>query len=672
MRTVEQLPKRILGGIGNAKRRRGNQGTKNKAIYKDVVCAFDIETTALYDVEQAVMYVWMFQIGGQETIVGRTWEEFQNLLYRIRQELGDNEYLVVYVHNLSYEFQFLRGIHTFTPEEVFAVESRKVLKCTMFNHFEFRCSYLHSNMSLKEYTEKMGVFHVKQSGEAFDYSKKRFPWTPLSDEEWRYCLHDVQGLVEAVEIEMAHEGDTLYTIPLTSTGYVRRDARKAMCQMPPTYVKSLVPDFRTYQMLREAFRGGDTHANRYYAGQILQNVNSADMSSAYPAAVCTCEFPVSEFIYAGPLKPIQVIDLIKRRRKAIVARVEIENLQLRDPYNGSPYLSQSKCRRIVNGVFDNGRILSADILQTTLTDIDLQIVMEDYTGDIAFLEVCHSNYGRLPRPLIETTEEYYKAKTQLKGVSGHEVYYVKAKNKLNSIYGMMAQDPVKQSIDFINDDFVEREENPEDLLNTSNAKAFMAYQWGVWVTAHVRKRLRDGIRMAGMGFVYSDTDSVKYLGDVDWTAFNDERQRESLEAGAYADDPKGERHFMGVYEDDGHYAEFCTLGAKKYAYRYTHGGETHTTIAGVNKRKGGAELDEHGGLEAFKPGFVFREAGGTESVYNDRPATTEYKAEGHTLHITTNVLIRDSEYTLGLTAEYAQLLKSCKKFKKNIDILTDF
>ena len=64
--------------------------------------------------------------------------------------------------------------------------------------YEFRCSYLHSNMSLEVFLEKMGVEDLKQSGEEFDYSKIRYPWTPLSDQEMKYIVNDVKGLVEAL------------------------------------------------------------------------------------------------------------------------------------------------------------------------------------------------------------------------------------------------------------------------------------------------------------------------------------------------------------------------------------------------------------------------------------------------------------------------------------------
>jgi hypothetical protein len=222
----------------------GNPGTKKKVKYKDIISAFDIETTRIRKIEQSVMYVWAFQFDEQFTIIGRTWQEFLELCKKIVQYMGEDEYLCVFVHNLSYEFQFLRGIYQFKPEEVFALDSRKVLKLTMFDHIEMRCSYLHSNMGLNEYTHKMGAEHAKLSGEDFNYNIERYAWTPLTDNEMGYIINDVLGLVEAIKIEMKHDKDNLYSFPLTSTGYVRRDAKLAMRHVTHTFVKNQLPDYQ--------------------------------------------------------------------------------------------------------------------------------------------------------------------------------------------------------------------------------------------------------------------------------------------------------------------------------------------------------------------------------------------------------------------------------------------
>lgn len=422
------------------KNRKGNPGKKAPRHYIGITTAFDIETTLLDDIQQSVMYIWQWQFSEDVTVIGRTWDEFINLQLAIKKVLPPERWLVVYVHNLSYEHAFLKGIYNFDPSEVFAIASRKVVKCDMWGCFEFRCSYKLTNMSLAQFTKKFSVPHQKLSGEEFNYSVKRYPWTPLSPEELEYCTNDVLGLVEAVNALMARDGDTLQTIPLTSTGYVRREAKRAMKQGDVHHglVYSIAPDIDLYNALKDAFRGGNTHSNRYFAGDIIRNVHSADRSSSYPAVICNCEYPMSVFV---PLREKELnSDYIARciniRHKALLLKIGIFNVRLKDKYWGCPYLSKSKCRNIRGGICteDNGRILRAEYLETTITDVDLHIILDEYDGKVIFLQGWYSSYKKLPQPLIDEVIKYYREKTELKGVIGQETYYDKAKALLNSLY----------------------------------------------------------------------------------------------------------------------------------------------------------------------------------------------------------------------------------------------
>ena len=636
--------------------------------------AFDIETTRLPSLDQSVMYVWQFQIGLEYTVIGRYWGEFEMILQDIRDALDDKQTLVILVHNLSYEFVYLRQIYHFKPAEVFALKSRRVAKCTMYDgKIEFRCSYVHSNMSLAEYTKKMGVEHIKQSGEEYDYSKQRFPWTPLTEAEKRYCQYDVLGLVEAYTKEMAIDHDTLETVPMTSTGYVRRECKRAMRLVSHRFVDYAYPDEDLYKMLRMAFRGGDTHANRYYAGHILHDVKSADRSSSYPDVMCNCPFPITAF---RPVPDPTRAKLDRYLHKGIpfIATIRCYGVEIIDPYYGFPYLAYHKCAPRGNFCLDNGRLLSAEYIETTITDIDYRIITETYSINSMDVLSCRiSHYGPLPEPLILTTQQYYRRKTELKGVPGQEVYYTKSKNLLNSLYGMMAQDPVKQNILYLFDDIQQYVEDTQpiiDLLEKNRKRAFLLYQHGVYVTAWARYRLYQAIQIAGHEAVYVDTDSVKYIGDADFSRYNAQRIRDSKRTGSFATDPSGTTHYMGVMEAEKPYTRFITLGAKKYAYEYADG-QTHVTVSGVNKRKGGAELHRRGGLEAFNAGFVFYDAGGTESIYNDF-ADLDIEVEGIPLHIGSNVCIKDSTYTISLTDDYERLLADPQLYKKLCISFGDF
>lgn len=643
------------------KRKRGNCKTGNQSRYLDCVCAFDIETTRIPEIEQTVMYIWQFQIDEDFTVYGRTWEQFKGFCDSLLESIAEGSTLCIYVHNLSYEFQFLRGVFDFAEDDVFCTDFRKILKCFLYGRrLEFRDSYIQTNMSLHKFLKSMNVKHQKLQD--FEYTTARYPWTDMTDEELEYCQNDVFGLVEAIKAEMQRDNDNLYTIPLTSTGYVRRDVKKAMNSISRYYVQNIVPDYDTYTLLSEAFRGGNTHSNRYHTGEILHDVHSYDRSSSYPDVLVNCEFPIRRFFHAGGMSYDRLVDeIINTRHKAVLFRCSVYDLDLSDQFYGCPYLSKNKCRKIINGVFDNGRIISASYLETTLTDVDLSIMQDVYTFTMIPTDVYFSTYGRLPQPLIDETIKFYRIKTELKGIPGEDnkLNYALNKAKLNSIYGMCVTNPCKADILFRGDGFYESTDTPyPEILAKSNRKAFVAYQWGVWISALARLRLHEAIKLAHSDeaeFIYCDTDSVKYQGHINWTAYNAQRIADSQANGAYATDAQGITHYMGVFEPEDDYSEFCTLGAKKYVGRVN--GKLECTIAGVNKKLGAEELEKAGGISAFKEGFIFTSAGGLEAIYNDAPEIQEYTVDGHHLPITANVTLRPSTYTLGVTGEYEKLLK---------------
>ena len=646
-------------------RRKGKQ--KHKKRYKNLVCAFDIEATNLDELEQAVMYIWQLQIE-DITIIGRTWKEWLDLLERIESVLDDNEYLVIYIHNASYEFQFIRGIYSFDSSEVFASESRRIIKFEMFNHFEFRCSYYLTNSSLDRFLKKMDVENKKLE---YDYSKRRFSWTELTQEELEYCINDVKGLVQAIKKKMMLDEDNLITIPLTQTGYPRRDVKIAMRKYNHKQLREMLPDYEVQQLLFEIFRGGNTHANRWYSKEIIEDVKSYDIVSSYPNCLLNKKYPMSAF--KRDLNPsLFRLKQLDKRDKPYIMRVVFVNVRLRSDYWGIPYLSRNKCRNIKNGEWDNGRILKCDFLETSICNIDWKIIIKEYDIDeVIIKDLYTSKYGELPFPIKETIIKYYQDKTMLKGINDYE--YQRSKELLNACYGMMVENPIKRNILFLDDEedsFKEDESmTDEEILEKHNKKAFLSYAWGVYCTAHARAELEsmfDWVNVSSTDenpceVLYADTDSVKYFGNVDWTEYNKIRFEQSLKNGAYAINKDGEINVLGIVELDGEYKQFKTNGAKKYAF-INQNDELKITIAGVNKKLGAIELEEKGGLESLEDGFVFKKGGGKESRYNDEDLGLVEIKEG-VVDITSNVYIKNSEYTLGSTYDYIELLLNCKKLK---------
>lgn len=677
-----------------APRPRGNQGTKTVKNVLDVICAWDIETSRVPGMEQSFCYQWQLQIGPDApTIRGREMWEFRACLDRFADAIQKGDTLLLFVHNLSYEFCFLRSVFPdIAPGDVFALDKRKVAKVKLYGgKIELRCSYIMTNMSLGQFTAKMQVEHTKLSGDEFDYDKVRYPWDELTPRELEYCQNDVLGLVEAIAVFLKVYRLSLYNVVLTSTGLVRRDVKRVMANWSYYGLQAVQPTPEVYIALREAFAGGDTHANRYFAGVILHNVKSMDKSSAYPDADVNYDFPMGKFKRA-PRKTLKWLKARILKHKALLIRVRWTGLRLKDEFDPAPYISFSKVRGVKAREcrLDNGRIMEAPRAEMTFTDLDWKIIEAQYDWDsIEILDLWETHYGPLPDMLRRLIISYYEDKTRLKDVEGQEVFYTKAKNLLNSIYGLQAQDPCKDSIifdeDYTAEDGVREIFHTEEgdipaLLEKAAKRPYGSYQWGVWTTAHARYELRKMITACGDDFVYCDTDSVKYIGETppELTRYNEDKVKQSKRNGAYAKDPSGTVHYMGVFEDDGYYERFVTLGAKKYAYEDRKG--LHITVAGVGKKKGAVELEAAGGLEAFKPavwerdergrivkdktgrrvlkeGIVFRAAGGTEAVYNDF-TNLELTIDGHMLVIGPNLCLKPSTYTLGVADDYDEILKS--------------
>lgn len=615
--------------------------TKRKKYYNEIN-TFDIETTT-YNKELAFMYIFMLYYNGK-AVCGRTWLDFIKFVNNVKK-YNKNGIVVFYVFFLSFEFQFMKDF--FNWDSVFAIDSHKVIKAVTDN-IEFRCAYYLTNMSLEKFVENSKTAELKKLKGDFDYSVIRYPNTKLTDMEYAYCYNDVYSFKTALEEKF--EEDNMETIPVTSTGYVRRYCRSAMRKNKKNrelFLKTSL-NKKTYILLKEAMRGGNTHGNRLHIGCIMHDVKGFDIRSAYPFVMICCYFPMTRFT------PIKVKDKFDYyiNKYCCLFRVHFEGLELRnDKEIPVPYISYHKCWKHSGQVLFNGRVISADIISTTITELDWNIIKEQYTWKRVAVSDFHiAERGELPKELKGCIMEFYFNKTTLKKENPY--LYMKSKNLLNSIFGMACTDPVRQEIliDTLTGIWSKQELDIENSLSNfyKNRNSFLPFQWGVWVTAQAREHLQKMIRVLGDNTIYCDTDSDYAVG-VDENVLdelNEQVKKLAEEKGAYVDF-NGKRYHLGIFEHDKEdcFDRFITLGAKKYAYEQN--GKLKITVSGVNKQEGGKELKK---LENFKSGFVFKVAGGTTHYYNNISA--HYMTmNGITFLTGSNVAVTDSTYTLGYTNE---------------------
>ena len=603
-----------------------NKRRKQKVEYLDVECAFDIETTSMTlddGTDVGFMYAWTFGIKNEKhMVIGRTWEQFSQLMDDLSEYylLGKGRKLVVYIHNLSFEFQFMRKY--FKWDNVFTVDEREPILAQTTGGIEFRDSYILSGYSLEKTAKMLTKHDTKKLTGDLDYSLIRHHETELTGEEVQYMVNDVQILLDYINEQREMYGD-ITKIPITNTrrarDYVRnncyfgneKNTNKASYGKRTRY-KELMEDLtltpETYLKSRQAFQGGYVHANSDVLNEVISDVASYDITSSYPSVMVTEYYPMSEGKKVVFTKDMTYKDYLKGH--VLIFDVRLTNL-VRKPNVYEDYLSESKCH-VENGVINNGRVQKADRLMTTITNVDLQIInlVYDYEN-IEFANVYAFRKAFLPTAIVDSVITLFHNKSTLKGREGQQLEAQLSKELVNSTYGMMVTDVVRNKVEYNNKtDTWETDmgDVEKEITNYNNQdRRFLYYPWGVFVSAYARLNLWYAIVAVGKDYLYSDTDSVKFTNhdkhkkffeaynkriDMKLQRVADNNRGITMDNFNPADPTTGEIESLGHFEMDGYYRRFKTIGAKMYLAE-SQSGELELTVSGLNKNQGREYLIEH-------------------------------------------------------------------------------
>ena len=564
-------------------------GRSEKCQYFNIPCAFDIETSSWYENGQkrACMYIWQLGICGL-CIIGRTWAELKEVLKILKEHIKFNleQRLIIYIHDLRYEYQFIRKHFTF--KEVFEIEDRRPVKAVTDDGIEFRCSYMLSGKSLEKVGHDLLRYKVEKAVGKLDYNLIRHSGTHISEDEMEYCVNDIKVVMSFIQESIENDGD-ISKIPLTKTSYVRNIC-KARCfgkgserRKYSSFMKRLQLTDEVYDMCKDAFQGGYVHANPMLSGDILEDVDSYDFTSSYPATMVHYD----KFPMASPMeRKTKTQEEYERlaKRYCCLAKISFTNIRLKSHQEVAP-ISTSKCEGTWDERYvDNGRLVKADFITTTITEQDYYTYKAFYDWDNMEVEKMYTfDTGYLPTSLIDSILTMYEEKTLYKGVEGKEFEYMHAKSNLNSVYGMCVTDIMKQC------------DSLEDY--NSSFTRFLYYPWGVWITAVSRRALFTGINECGSDFVYCDTDSIKMVNGhlhrdyIDkYNNWVTERLQKAMDHHNFSYDrispcdKNGNRQPLGVWCYEGRYDEFKAIRAKSYLGRKKD--KYELTLSGVNKNRG--------------------------------------------------------------------------------------
>lgn len=540
--------------------------------YAPQIAGLDIETSTAPDRSCAWVYLWCMAIDDM-VVYGRTIQDLKLWIRRLADALGlgVGYKMVVYIHNAKYDLSFLRRDISYASRrarDFIARSLRQILRCCFDYTYEVRDSAVYTEMPLRMMGDEIGMCKLSE-----DYDDIRTPETLLSADSLRYCARDAHILTVYYHRESERYGG-IGNIPLTATGRVRRIISQCFTARSKTYAKAksgrsvlaamigkrqlktkwigknaptpeqlqqIDRDRATMAMLRCAFFGGYCYASPDQAGiKYVDRVATADLDAAYAWAILTQRYPMDRFepmpLPSSAAEETQLrlgTGIYSDHAMLIHLRVYVLRARVHDFGVLPSWIRYTLKWDSIKHSKTGGRIISADMLEICLTDIDYRQLSRWYSCDrLEILDILGSRYGYLPDYITDSVIMLYAdklaAKSEIKQLRAEgsataqdEIAYNRKKSMLARLYGVFVQDPIRAVYQYDDQtgDVVPRgvEQADNDMYD------MVLYQWGVWVAAHARNRLLNTIAKIGTvpddngvltwtgNVIYADTDCVRWI-----------------------------------------------------------------------------------------------------------------------------------------------------------------
>lgn len=598
------------------------------------------------------------------TLRGNTPSELMHCLSLIRKALKGS-FFYVFVHNLPWDWMYLRRFFFRDfglPESQLNVKSHYPISIKFSNGMILRDSLILAGVSLETWAKNLDV-EDKKVKECWNYDliRDQNTFTDPSDDELKYIEHDTLAGVECLNKLADNLGDTVISLPFTNTGIVRRDTRRIGKENhAKQHFNKQLTTYPEQLILEKCFHGGYTHANRHITGWIQYDVDCGDFKSSYPYSMMTVKVPCESFYHMDRMLPIE--KMINDPDYAYIFRLVMIRPRLRDINYPMPVLQSFKCDTMVNPIIDNGRLLSADIIEIYVNEIDARLIYQIYKADeIICQDIMAARKDYIPTWYRDLVFDVFRQKCemeyQIKVLKrGDKSQYNLIKARLNSLYGMCVTRPIRDDIIEVYEDEQGHASGDYYLSHDDMKEKFdkylkdrnniLPYVWGIYVTSESMERLfklSECIDDPNRHWLYSDTDSI--YSDA-WNrdrlnAFNDQIKKNLMEAGYGPVMIEGREYWMGIVEHDGHYDEFITQGSKRYAY--VKEGKIGITVAGVPKKNGACQLRS---LEDFEEGFIFYGQGSGKKTHTYM--YHEIDVDDHGNEYADSIDLTENNYTLSV------------------------
>lgn len=459
---------------------------RDKLIY-----ACDFETSY----ENGKSWVWSYgysKLGQQKVTLGNNIKDFMEFALS-----GNSKKL--YFHNLKYDGKFIM-YYLFTQgykqvKEINAPKQFTALIDEMGMYYSIVVPYKYNGRNKKAtFLDSLKLFPNSlrqlaknynletQKGE-LDYDTIRYENHTITQEEKIYLEADVIILRSLLEIAQNNNMQKM-TIASNAIQFFKDLLYK---EYKVTFEEIFpIINETTFDYLQKGYKGGCSMVNKKYRNQITPT-NSYDVNSMYPHILRNKELPFGyPVFFKGKYQQDNNFPLYVQRIRCefYLKPNKPPTIQVKNTYGflGNEWVENSN-----------------EILELTLTNIDLQMLLENY--DVYHLEYLDGyKFASSSKIFAPYIDHWYSIKSNSKNPSEVAI----AKLYLNSLYGKFGAKPHKNSL-ILGLDTMQIMRTADTFVSTCKTVYIPV---AMFVTSYARNYLLENIAKVWDDFLYCDTDSI--------------------------------------------------------------------------------------------------------------------------------------------------------------------
>ena len=449
----------------------------------------------------------------------RTLEDFINFAKKFEDEI------IIYVHNLPYEFSYLiaeakNGVNH--NKSIFRGKDPLKVVINDMQKVEFRDSLALLRKSIKDLGEDIGYQKLE-----IDYERNLHYYDDLEDNDYNYNERDniicLLGISDFFQNKAPIiECKTIKDLSITSTRFFKYYRQYfADKHFPKKYGgskarrnNSLDEDYDFFNISRMAFRGGLVSANPLYVPDdyndniwLENKVYHIDITSSYIYTMLNTCFP-----YFGKKSKVEIkdkktatdyIDYLCNRieedgsdflhdcgtriytdnknyfvARGFYAKIKLTNVRMKDN-SDIPSLDSARTSLSLDKDCEtyHGKITEIDELEMYVNDAVLESILIDY--NFSSIECDYIIFATEAKPLpyyeiVYIMQQFFTKQLLKKNGETKSIDYLIAKSGLNAMYGIKVENPVKDKIAVRNNQIVVTQK-ADSIVNNVNKTLFDEY-----------------------------------------------------------------------------------------------------------------------------------------------------------------------------------------------------